>query len=286
MKGYVAVTDNDWFAFLSQQQDLDEVDFWQPGGRQVFRTLNPGEPFLFKLHAPYHYIVGGGFFAYSTILPVSLAWSAFGIKNGASSYSEMRWLIEKNRHGIISPREDYQIGCILLSQPFFFREHDWIPIPPDFSLNIVQGKSYDLNEGHGRRLWEQVLARLSSIHPPKVEDITKIAEPEGRYGEPMVILPRLGQGIFRVMVTDAYKRRCAITQERTLPALEAAHIKPFSESGPHSVSNGLLLRSDIHRLFDTGYVTITAGYRLEVSKRLKQDFDNGEENRTFHGKEI
>jgi len=48
--------------FSSQQPGIDEVNFWQPGGRSRFRRLNPGEPFLFKLHAPYNFIVGGGFF--------------------------------------------------------------------------------------------------------------------------------------------------------------------------------------------------------------------------------
>jgi putative restriction endonuclease len=49
MKGYIGVTDNDWFAFLSQQQGLDEGNFWQPGGTGQFRALAPGDPFLFKL---------------------------------------------------------------------------------------------------------------------------------------------------------------------------------------------------------------------------------------------
>lgn len=57
----------------------------------------------------------------------------------------------------------------------------------------------------------------------------------------------LGQGGFQILVTDAYTRRCTITGERTLPALEAHHIRPFSEEGPHRTDNGLLLRSDWHR---------------------------------------
>ena len=285
MKGFVGVTDNDWFSFLSQQQGIDEVNFWQPGGSRAFKSLNPGEPFLFKLHAPHHYIVGGGFFAHSTILPVSLAWSAFGMKNGASSLSEMRRRTEKYRRTKPLPVEDYKIGCILLTQPFFFIPQDWIPVPPDFSLNIVQGKTYDLTVNHGMRLWEQVQQRLGAIPGPVKEQIA-VAEAELRYGEPMLVLPRLGQGSFRVLVTDAYQRRCAITQEKTLPALEAAHIKPFSESGPHRVDNGLLLRSDIHRLFDSGYVTITTDHHFEVSNRIKDEFDNGEEYRALHGKKI
>jgi len=49
MKGYVGVTDNNWFNFLSQQPGIDEVNSWQPGGRTQFRGLTPGGPFFFKL---------------------------------------------------------------------------------------------------------------------------------------------------------------------------------------------------------------------------------------------
>jgi len=40
MKGFVGVTDNNWFAFLSQQPDIDEVNFWQPSGIILLRTIN------------------------------------------------------------------------------------------------------------------------------------------------------------------------------------------------------------------------------------------------------
>jgi putative restriction endonuclease len=274
MKGFVGVTDNDWYTFLSQQQQIDEVNFWQPSGRGRFQALAAGEPFLFKLHAPHHFIVGGGFFAHSTILPTSLAWQAFGEKNGANSLPEMRRRTEKYRRTKPSPVEDYKIGCILLTQPFFFKQQDWIPAPHDFSLNIVRGKTYDLSVGHG--------------HSKKAvfEEERKIADPEQRYGEPLLVLPRLGQGSFRVIVTDAYGRSCAITSEKTLPALEAAHIKPYKEGGVHRVENGILLRSDVHRLFDSGYVTVSTGHDFEVSKRIHEEFDNGKYYLTLHGKKI
>ncbi len=69
MKAYVAVTDGDWFRFLRSKPDLDEVNFWQPGGSRTFGVLQIGELFLFKLHYPDHFIVGGGFFAHSSVLP-------------------------------------------------------------------------------------------------------------------------------------------------------------------------------------------------------------------------
>jgi putative restriction endonuclease len=281
MKAFVGVTDNTWFDFLSKLPEIDEVNFWQPGGNQLFRNLNVGEPFLFKLHAPLNFIVGGGFFAHSSILPVSLAWETFKEKNGAPTYPQMRRLIEKKRGP--SPT-DYKIGCILLEQPFFFKKEEWIPSPRDWSQNIVQGKGYDLTSGIGKEIWDQVQIRLQG----RIDLSAEIETMEGhaRYGKAITLVPRLGQGSFRIIVTDAYKRRCAVTQERTLPALEAGHIKPFSESGPHKVSNGILFRSDIHQLFDRGYVTLSPDYRFEVSRRIRQEFENGRDYYALHGRQL
>ena len=107
-----------------------------------------------------------------------------------------------------------------------------------------------------------------------------------RYGEPSLILPRLGQGSYRVIVTEAYDRRCAITGERTLPVLEASHIKPYSEDGPHALNNGLLLRSDLHTIYVRGYLSITNDKKVEVSNRIKEDYGNGREYYKLHGKEL
>lgn len=96
----------------------------------------------------------------------------------------------------------------------------------------------------------------------------------------------LGQGAFRTLVTDACQRRCAVSGEKTLPVLEAAHIRSCASQGPHRVSNGLLLRSDPHKLFDLGYVTVTPDLRLEVSTRLKEEWHNGREYYAHHGKRL
>ena len=53
------------------------------------------------------------------------------------------------------------------------------------------------------------------------------------------------------------------------------------------MTNGILLRADIHKLFDAGYVTVDPdGYRFVVSKRLKEDYDNGKEYYQLHGTRI
>lgn len=275
----VAVTDGDWFETLRRQPNLSEVNFWAPSGTN-FRALQPGELFLFKLHAPHNFIVGGGIFAYANTLPCSLAWDSFREANGAGSASEMRSRIARYRRADPGDRRDFEIGCRILTQPFFFAESDWIPVPASWSPNIVVFKRFSTEESDGRALWEAVQERLSRASLPG------LAEEAARFGEPQLIRPRLGQGAFRVLVTDIYRRRCAVTKERTLPALEAAHIRPYSDGGTHEAQNGLLLRRDLHSLFDAGYVTVTPDLRFEVSRRIREEFENGRHYYALHGQQI
>lgn len=272
----IAVTDGDWFDTLRQQPNLGEVNFWAPSAAS-FRALQAGELFLFKLHAPRNVIVGGGVFAYATALPCSLAWEAFRETNRARSASEMRARIARYRKVDPKDRSDFEIGCRILTQPFFFEERDWLPVPQSWARNIVSFKSYDTGDAEGLALWETVNERRNRHQGPG------IADPPTRFGEPHLIRPRLGQGAFRVLVTDIYQRRCAVTQERTLPALEAAHIRPYGDGGAHETRNGLLVRRDIHSLFDAGYVTVTPDLHFEVSRRIKEEFDNGRQYYALHG---
>ena len=87
-------------------------------------------------------------------------------------------------------------------------------------------------------------------------------------------------------VTDVYHHRCSVTGEKTLPILDAAHIRPFGQGGEHEITNGLLLRTDIHRLFDLGYVTVSTDRRFEVGRRLKEDFENGRHYYEMRGKPL
>jgi putative restriction endonuclease len=287
MRLFVGVTDYDWYRFLAGRPGLDEVNFWQPSGGVEFKALQPGELFLFKLHSPRNYVVGGGFFAHWSRLPVSLAWDAFGEANGAPSLHEMRLRLARYRDVEEDGRTDYEVGCVLLEQPFFLSEADWIPAPADWKRGIQRGKTYDATKGEGRQLWERIQAATGAatgaVIPANPYEPQQVAE---RFGSATVIFPRLGQGSFRVVVTDLYGRRCAVTGERTLPVLQAAHIKPYSLSGPHDPRNGLLLRSDIHTLLDQGYVTVTPDVRFEVSRRIKDEFENGRDYYALQGRSV
>jgi putative restriction endonuclease len=74
-----------------------------------------------------------------------------------------------------------------------------------------------------------------------------------------------------------------LTPSLPLPALDAAHIKPYAESGLHRVNNGILFRRDLHALFDKGYITISPTMHVEVSSRIKTEFENGKDYYRHHG---
>jgi hypothetical protein len=66
------------------------------------------------------------------------------------------------------------------------------------------------------------------------------------------IVRRKGQSKFRSTLLRAYNHRCAVTGCEIEALLEAAHIVPYQGADTNVVSNGLLLRADIHTLFDLG----------------------------------
>ncbi|MBX6350924.1 MAG: HNH endonuclease [Clostridia bacterium] len=278
---WVGVTDNAWYEFLAGLKP-DEVNFWQPGAGQPFSALGPNELFLFKLHSPLNWIAGGAFFVRYHRLPVSLAWDVFREQNGVRSLDELRRKVnEYSERSRLAP--DPEIGCIVLAQPFFWPRDEWLPAPEDWAPNIVRGKRYDTASPVGARLWREVMERLAVRSPEWVASGKETSSP---YDLVRLAPVRPGQGAFRVAVTEAYRRRCAITGEKVLPVLEAAHIKPYALAGPNDVNNGLLLRQDIHTLFDRGYLTVTPDRRVWVSRRVREQFGNGEYYYSLHGREL
>lgn len=117
---WVANTDHDWLDFLAAQPGIDEVNFWQPSGAMNFGAIEPGELFLFRLKSPRNAIGGYGVFSHSSNLPISLAWEAFGTKNGAKDLNEMRARVGRYRHDAANPFSDYIVGCRIVVQPVFF----------------------------------------------------------------------------------------------------------------------------------------------------------------------
>ena len=286
MKLYLGVTDNNWYNFLARH-NVDVINFWKPGGKRSFKSLSIGEPFLFKLKSPINAIGGVGFLSSFSFLPISIAWDAFGIGNGCNSFEELQKMISQYRknNSLANPT----IGCIILTNPIFFSKNDWVPVPTDWRKHEMEGRAYSTDTEIGQGLWDtlqELLQKYLSSVPDEDRSQLVLEEPDAIYGKSILQKVRLGQAAFRILVTDAYNRKCSISGEKTLPVLESAHIKPYAKSGPHYISNALLLRSDLHKLFDSGYITVTTNLKVEVSGRIKEEFENGREYYRFHGNEI
>jgi putative restriction endonuclease len=277
---YIANTDNNWFDFLARRHDLPEVNFWRPSA-QEFHTIGPGELLVFRLKSPRNKIGGFGVLSSSSVLPLQILWDTFQEANGAATYENLRALIAALRKEPVGPAT--HIGCRILVQPVFLPPEAWFELPRSWAGNIVGGKRYSAEEGEGRDLWN-VLQDLA--HSTTLGVTTGFREAGARYGRPTLITPRLGQGAFRVAVTEAYQRKCALTGGKVLPALDAAHIQPYADGGTHVTSNGILLRKDIHSVFDAGYATFDADFRFVVSNKIRDVFNNGEEYRRLHGAKI
>ncbi len=278
MNGFIGLTDYEWYRQLLADQPA-EVNFWRPLSGKNFRALRPSEPFFFKLKKAHgDWIAGFGVYAGFMAMGVADAWATFGRSNGVSSEAAM-WervghYVKRNRGGEVE--RGHQIGCILLTTPVFFPASHFVAPPADWKPNIVTGSGYDLSHGEGLRIWQECMERAGDLRQDdqQLHYNLALARSEVEFRE-RVSRVRLGQGGFRAMVTQAYDGTCAVSGDHTLPVLEAAHILGVTEGGTHELANGLLLRADIHRLYDRHLVTVTPDYQFKVSERLREDYKNG-----------
>jgi putative restriction endonuclease len=188
----------------------------------------------------------------------------------------MRTRIGRYRRIPIGVAEDPVIGCLFVRDVRFFPADIAVDPPPDFARNIVQGKSYDLADQSVAAYFSDLLHLILGV-VVEVDFSQPWHRPGPVFGDPRLAPYRLGQRSFQAVVIDAYHRRCAISGTHISPVLQAAHIRPLTAGGEHRLDNGLLLRSDIHTLFDRGYLGVDPKYRLQVSPWLREDFSNGDQ---------
>ena len=246
MRLFVGLAERAWVERVAALGPAD-ASLWRPHRRR-FRALDPGEPYLLKLHAPEHAVVGAGRFVAAERLPLALAWLAFGAANGAADPDEFRRHVARAAHEPVSP--DRPISCVLLDHPAILPRADWLPVPADWRPSVAHGKVY--RGAQARALWQEVQARLGERWRPATDDGP-------------------GPGRFRLAVAEAYGQRCAVTGERTLAALDVVHLRPPSRGGPNEVGNGLLLRADLARLFEHGLLIVEPdGYVVRVHERVRR----------------
>ncbi|MEV4479081.1 HNH endonuclease [Micromonospora coxensis] len=110
---------------------------------------------------------------------------------------------------------------------------------------------------------ELLMEALDRHRAPEPESL-----PEGRRRRLAEVTARQGQSEFRRKLMVAYGGRCAITGCDTEAALQAAHISPYDGPATNRVTNGLLLRADLHNLFDRGLIWVDGEQRVRVKSHV------------------
>jgi predicted restriction endonuclease len=140
------------------------------------------------------------------------------------------------------------------------------------------GVGTKLNERERRRL----LRKLFDQEVDEIQESEDISPEEARNRATASILQRPGQVHFRKSLLSAYGGVCAISDCDCPDALEAAHIERYADGGKDQITNGLLLRADLHKLFDQRKIVIDpANGTVVVSRELKKTV-----YQSFHGKRL
>ncbi len=210
-----------------------------PGALVLFRIQRDGKSL----------ICGGGFFQRLLDLEPEQAWTLFGVNNGCESFEEFERVIRE--HGW---RKGRKLSSNLVCGTFMFSSGECYEIPQEIGAPALEDgemSSFPLDAPEGRFLANYIMRKRSFELRSDTADcgwpgIFRMAEEKHA---------RDYTAVFTAMMMQAYDFKCAVTGEALVPVLEVAHIRTFYDERFLKPDNGLVLRSDIERLFTSGYIT-------------------------------
>lgn len=262
----ISPTDKDWFNYLKINQFNSYINFWTPTPWNI-SGLSEGNRLYFMLKSPTRKIGGFGEFVEYKNMTAEAAWNEFGFRNGRESKTEflngIQKYIDKNseKYGKrLLNSFSYQIGCIVLKNCQFWDEEDY-KLPSDYNVEFAN---------------QVVTIKYYNQYDPFLQiDIQNdnfglVEEP--RNDEKRLSNLRYGQGAFKGKVLKAYNNVCCVTGETIPELLEAAHIQQYKTRNSNHIQNGLLLRVDIHRLFDNNLIFIDGDYIVHVSNLITNEY--------------
>jgi putative restriction endonuclease len=250
----IAPTDIDWFQFLKQRLNFSAINFWTDRPWNP-RRINEGDKFYFLLKAPIRKIGGYANFVYYENLTIEEAWQKFGRGNGVNSLYELG----VKATGELEPDFTTEIGCLVLENPVFLEIEDYFH-PTEYNLSfsnqISKLKYYSqLNQINFASDYKQVGFSFASFNSKENYEFKESSRVKG-------------QSKFRQSLTKFYNQQGAISGETCLTILDAVHINPHINENKNHIKNGVLLRSDLHKLFDEGLLTITPDYKVVIADEL------------------
>ena len=191
-----------------------------------------------------------------------------GKRNGCESKEELRrkitlYLEKNSKQNLKEEGDDYKIGCIVLSNCEFWENGEYLNIE-DFNLSfpkeVVKLKYFD----------EDDLIK-NSLSLPEKKDFELVSAVRERF-ENVTTTKRDGQARFKRRMLEIYSNKCCISGEEIPELLDAAHIQPYINNSSNHIQNGLLLRKDLHTLFDNGLLSISQNYTISLSPLIKSKY--------------
>jgi hypothetical protein len=262
-------TDPDWIAALQANNVTTNANFWRKDRRTVH--LEPGSYFYFKLRGGLR-IAGRGAFRAQEEMSLDDAWNRFGHGNGANSRGEF----ERRARDVLKLDAGQAVNCIILDDLEIIPGEQPELATSDWPRGIMGGKYFRA----------EALSYLDPYFVPVSTDAVElVAEQLASEGffDPAAILDarqralraiamRRGQPQFRQALFHAYGDRCAVSGTDQAETLEAAHIFPYAGVETNRVQNGLLLRADLHTMFDLGLWTVMPDFRVRLATSVRSSF--------------
>jgi len=244
--GALGSTSPEWLDF-HQQYNLQIANFWQPTPRNP-RNIRFGDRWYFCRRNAGQIDGYGTFIAWRSMRIID-AWNMYaqgnGVENLANFIDAVNQASANNDH-----TEESIIGCIELQDLAYFQDPVIIqhanirPLNSSFRYILETDPIEDFFIAENRD-WE---APDIPFNPCDLN--------EARPFEMRNIRIRRNQANFRNALLAVYGANCAISGPQPKEVLDAAHIQPYVNASSNHRENGLLLRADLHRLFDRGVMTI------------------------------
>ncbi len=249
-----------------------KVNVWYPSGaeHEDFSVAEPGTPALFVLTDPNEreFIAGGGFFQRTEEMPLQKAWNLYGVRNGVMDFEDF-----KARNRALGGKDEDPIVCSVISGTFIFARTDAVYIPDEFqeSFKTYERKELPMNEPICKYLSKVALQRRN----PELQEGRSENDWPGIYVMASQRNSFSLSSLFQTRMMKLYDFKCAITGCTSRPVLDVAHIKTMFDDNFQSENNGIVMRTDLHRLFSQGYMTAfyndKGEVELEVSDTLKDE---------------
>ena len=259
----IAPTDLNWFQQLRTEGLKGKViNFWTPTPWNISR-LQKGNKLFFMLKSPIRKIGGYGKFVEYKNMKASEAWKFYGRDNGVEDLTKLiaRTSEYASKHSKNPILPNPEIGCILLAEPVFFDNDNFVSdksLGVNFPNQVVKIKYFDEKE--------KIVIKKTDI---KVHSNFDLVDSSKSKIKQLTQKERKGQASFRKNILHIYNGACAVTGIKQKEVLEAAHIQTYINEESNHIQNGICLRVDIHKLFDNGLLSIDSNHRVVISSLLE-----------------